>query len=94
VERYRLRADRWPASVEDLKPDLLKVIPLDPFDGKPIRFAKTADGVVIYSVGMDGSDDGGNIDRTRPLTKGTDLGYRLWDVEKRNRAAGAGVSGK
>jgi hypothetical protein len=87
VERYRLKEKRWPDSLEALKPALLKDIPLDPFDGKPIRYRKVADGVVVYTVGHDGADDGGNLDRNRPLTRGTDLGYRLWDVASRNQPA-------
>src|SRR5262249_22143164 len=37
-ERYRLLHGRWPKSLSDLQPALLPTIPLDPFDGKPIRY--------------------------------------------------------
>jgi hypothetical protein len=87
VERYRLKHRKWPDSLEALKPGLLKDIPLDPFDGKPIRYRKVADGVVVYSVGYDGNDDGGNINRSRPQEAGVDLGYRLWDVKARRQPA-------
>jgi hypothetical protein len=87
VERYRLKHGKWPGKLDDLKPDFLTAIPLDPYDGKPLRYVKRADGVTVYSVGHDGVDDGGKIDRTKPLTaKGLDQGHRLWDVKARRQA--------
>jgi hypothetical protein len=88
LERHRRAKGAWPAKLEALTPTLLKAVPLDPFDGKPLRYRATADGVIVYSVGPDGSDDGGNIDRTRgPTTPGTDLGFQLWDVKSRRQPA-------
>jgi hypothetical protein len=89
AERYRRErrehGGRWPDKLADLTPDYLKGVPTDPFDGKPIRFRRTADGVAVYSVGLDGEDDGGNLS-DKWLDKGTDWGYRLWDVDKRRQA--------
>jgi hypothetical protein len=88
VERYRLAHDgKWPESLAALMPDLLKEIPNDPFDGKPLRYKKLPDGVMVYSVGEDGVDDGGNVDRSKPTTKGADQGYRLWDETKRRQTS-------
>jgi hypothetical protein len=42
------------------------------------------DGVVIYSVGADGKDNGGKLDKN-PTKDGTDRGFRLWDVPKRRQ---------
>jgi hypothetical protein len=86
VERYRLKKGKWPASLEELKPDFLAQVPLDPFDGKPLRSVKRPDGVTVYSVGQDGVDNGGKIDRSKPMSPGVDLGYRLWDVKSRRQA--------
>jgi hypothetical protein len=85
VERYRLKEKAWPNSLSDLVPRFLPAVPLDPYDGKPLRYVKRADGVTVYSVGADGSDDGGNIDRAHPLIKGVDQGYRLWNVNARRQ---------
>jgi hypothetical protein len=85
VERYRLKHGTWPDKLEALKPDFLAAVPLDPFDGKPVRYLHHAGGVIVYTVGMDGRDDGGKVDRDRSFTRGTDLGYRLWDVAGRNQ---------
>jgi hypothetical protein len=87
VERYRLEKDAWPVKLEELTPKLLKKVPLDPFDGKPLRYLRVADGVIVYSVGADGKDDGGNIDRTNPVMPGTDIGFQLWDVKHRRQPA-------
>jgi len=32
---------------------------MDPFDGKPLRFKRLANGYMIYSIGRDLHDDGG-----------------------------------
>jgi hypothetical protein len=85
AERYRLDKGRWPESLDALLPHYLPSVPADPFDGQPLRFSRLADGVVIYSIGPDRTDDGGRIDRSHPGTPGTDLGFQLWDVERRGK---------
>jgi hypothetical protein len=37
----------------------LPAAPLDPFDGLPLRFKAAGDELVVYSVGKDGVDQGG-----------------------------------
>ena len=86
-ERYRQKHERWPESLETLvKMKLLTTVPTDPIDGQPLRFRQTKDGVVIYSVGIDGIDNQGNIDRDHPHNPGVDLGIRLWNPESRRQA--------
>jgi hypothetical protein len=86
VERHRLKHRRWPDTLEALVAEkLLARVPADPYDGAPLRYVRIADGVVIYSIGPDGKDDGGKIDRPKPQAPGTDLGYQLWDVAKRRQ---------
>ncbi len=58
VERYRLDKARLPRTLDDLVPDYLDAVPLDPFDGKALRYKKVEKGYIIYSVGPDGKDDG------------------------------------
>ncbi len=87
-ERYRMKDEhkRWPATLDDLvKAKLLDAVPTDPIDNQPLRYRRTRDGIVIYSIGFDGKDDQGNIDRAQPYNPGVDLGFRLWDVEQRRR---------
>jgi hypothetical protein len=85
IERYRLRRGAWPDSLAALVPDLLPTVPLDPFDGQPLRYRRLADGVVIYSIGPDSADDGGKLAEGSPPAPGTDLGLRLWDVPHRRQ---------
>lgn len=82
VERFRRVKQRWPASLEEIPKDSLGAIPVDPFDGKPLRYKHLEDGVVVYSVGTDGRDDSGDVvqeDRGQEL----DIGFRLWNPELR-----------
>ena len=48
----------WPGKLDDLVPEYLIVAPIDPFDGKSLRFKSGGDKIVIYSVGPDAVDDG------------------------------------
>jgi hypothetical protein len=81
VERYRLKHGKWPAKLEDTVPAFLEKVPLDPIDGSPIRYKRWADGVVVYSIGNNRKDDGGEV-----LKSLHDYGYRLWDKDKRRAA--------
>jgi len=85
AERYRLRHRQWPVTADDLVADrLLGAVPADPFDGRPLRWRLLDDGAVGYSVGPDGADDRGNLDRGAG-PPGTDFGVRLWNVAARRQ---------
>jgi hypothetical protein len=60
ITRYRLAHGAFPPQLGALGPDYLDDMPVDPFDGKPLRFVVKADKCLIYSVGPDGKDDGGS----------------------------------
>jgi hypothetical protein len=88
AERYRRDKKAWPDKIDQLCPQYLASVPLDPFDGKPLRYRRVKDRVVIYSVGPDGVDNGGNLDREHNwASSGTDIGVRLWDVSQRRQSA-------
>jgi hypothetical protein len=83
VERYRHEHDHWPVSLDALVASgHLKAVPLDPFDGRPLRYTRLANGILVYSVGYDRVDDGGVLGNN-PMAPGTDIGFRLWDVAAR-----------
>lgn len=84
VERYRLAQGAWPKALVDLVPAYISEVPRDPFDGQPLRYTRTEDGVVIYSVGPDGVDDQGTLSRMNPLPASADVGFRLWDIDQRH----------
>jgi ABC-type transport system involved in multi-copper enzyme maturation permease subunit len=91
LERYRLRNERWPDSLEALVPAFLARVPSDPYDGRPLRYRRLADGVVVYSIGPDCVDDGGKLGKMfwptsrESAADGTDIGFRLWDVARRRQ---------
>jgi hypothetical protein len=80
ADRYRRSHGRWPERLEELAPKYLLALPQDPYNGLPLRLKRLPDGLVIYSVGPDRIDNGGEMDAENPVRPGTDLGVRLWDV--------------
>lgn len=62
LERSFLAHGSYPASLEPLVPGFLGMLPVDPWSGEPLRYRLTPGegvGYVLYSVGPDGTDDGG-----------------------------------
>jgi hypothetical protein len=59
VERYRLANGKLPDAVQELAPNYLDSLPLDPYDGKLIRVRALEKGFVAYSIGKDRKDNGG-----------------------------------
>jgi hypothetical protein len=51
---FEARRGRLPRSFEEMGRS-----PVDPFDGQPLRMKRTNTEFLIYSVGIDGNDDGG-----------------------------------
>jgi hypothetical protein len=84
AERYRQAHGRWPASLDALVADgLLKQVPIDPNDGAPLRYRLRPDSVVFYSVGLDREDNGGPIETLSGWSKGTNIGFTLWNADQR-----------
>jgi hypothetical protein len=70
VEHFRLAHGQLPENLDELVPQFLPTVPIDPFDGRPLRYHRLTKGYVIYSVGRDGHDNNG---RERPAsTKSSD----------------------
>ncbi len=68
LERDFLRHHHYPARLADLVPMFLKGAPIDYMDGKDLGYHPQPDGsYLLYSVGTDGVDDGG--DPTPPANK-------------------------
>ncbi|UCD48824.1 MAG: hypothetical protein JSW27_14965 [Phycisphaerales bacterium] len=77
IERYRLAEDVMPLALSDLVPTYLEAVPQDPFDGKDLKYRLRERGYVVYSIGDDGSDNGGT---TRDERKRNAEGQTIWDV--------------
>jgi len=63
-ERYRRRHGKLPERLDQLVPEFLPEVPSDPFDGEPLRYVVSDDGYLVYSVGPDGTDHGGQGDES------------------------------
>ncbi len=83
AERFRLESERFPASLDELVPAYLEALPADPFNGEPMRLAATEQGIVIYSVYENLSDDGGDIAQSEARPDPLDVGFRLVEPEHR-----------
>ena len=60
LELHRLSRGDHPDALSGLAPEFLPEVPLDPFDGQPLRYIKSAERVACYSVGTNLQDDGGS----------------------------------
>jgi hypothetical protein len=84
MERFNLATGRWPDKVQDLVPLYLSEVPLDPFDGVPLRLIRKGHAIIVYSVGPDKEDNGGAVD-LNPSVKGSDIGFVLQDQVQRRQ---------
>jgi hypothetical protein len=84
-ERFRLANRRWPNSLEELPKDHLAAIPVDPCTGEPMKYARLADGITVYSTGAGLDLDRNKKRLTNPLG-GTEIGWRLYDPAERGLA--------
>jgi hypothetical protein len=56
---YRAKHGKYPEKLDDLVPGHLSRVPIDPFDGQPLRMKRLGERIVLYSVYRNGKDDGG-----------------------------------
>ena len=61
VERYRRDHNgAAPSSLEEMVPRYLDAVPVDPRSGVSLRYIKRTDRFIVYSVGANRADDGGD----------------------------------
>jgi hypothetical protein len=79
LRRDELEHAQLPADLAALDPDLLDPVPVDFMNGQSLRYRVEVDGAWrLYSVGLDGKDDGGEAlparawDRYRSIWDGSD----------------------
>lgn len=88
LERYRHATGQFPATLDLLVPTYLRQLPRDVLDrkGAALKYQQTDNGgVVLYSVGLDGVDDGGNAgprdtdgEGISPILPSLDRGDWVW----------------
>ncbi len=77
LKRFELRHGKPAPSLEALVPEFLSEVPIDYMDGKPVRYRPTKDGgFLLYSVGSDGVDDGGNAGLPEEPKRGRNIWQR------------------
>ena len=74
--RYRAKKVKYPEKLDDLVPDFIAFVPVDPFDGQQIRYKISDKKATIYSVGKDGVDDGGIPTMRKPKKATLLLNYQ------------------
>jgi len=86
ILQWRQEKDQYPATLGDLvKTGFLEELPMDVFSDKPLVYKKTDDDFILYSVGPNFVDDGGEHgkDRNGNFRKWSDNGDTLfWPVIK------------
>ena len=75
IERYRRQHGKLPEKLDELVPEFLPQVPVDPYDGQPLRYVVDAEGCRVYSVGMNHTDEGGKGDLAGDPDK--DIVFRL-----------------
>ena len=79
AELFRIEHGRWPANPEELTDNWRS----DPFSDEDLRYKHFEEGIVVYSVGRDGEDDGGL--QTDVFEPDKDIAFRLFDPGVRGK---------
>jgi hypothetical protein len=66
--------------------------PSDPFSDKPFLAKATTDGFRIWSVGLNGIDDGGTVKGNNDLDRVTVVGYPYVEKARRRLPVGAAAA--
>jgi hypothetical protein len=76
AELYRRQHGAWPESSAALAPEFLKTVPLDPYDGQPLRLVILKNQPVVYSAGLDRRDNSAGT--LKPTS--TEIDDRDWQL--------------
>lgn len=72
IKRFDSRHDRLPTGLVELVPEFLARHPRDPMDGGRLKYCADSDATfLLYSIGIDGRDDGGD-----PKSKSTNPNFQ------------------
>jgi len=79
LERYHLAHGEYPETLDLLAPQFIETIPHDIIGGQPLHYRRTADGqFVLYSVGWNETDDGGQVALTSGGSVDREKGDWVW----------------
>jgi hypothetical protein len=60
LELWRRQHGAWPERLDQLVPSMLPALPIDRYDGQPLRYTIRDGKPLLYSIGVDRKDDGGH----------------------------------
>lgn len=84
LERFRLAHGSYPATLDALAPQFIAQLPHDLINGQPLHYRRTDDGkFVLYSIGWDEKDDGGQIFLTKGGSVDQKKGDWVWQYPQR-----------
>ncbi len=79
LERHHLAHGEYPPSLNALTPQFIEAIPHDIINGRPLHYQRTDDGkFLLYSIGWNAVDDGGQIGLSKKGTWDKDKGDWAW----------------
>jgi hypothetical protein len=79
LERYRLAHGEYPETLDALIPQFIEKMPHDIIGGKPLHYRRMDDGkFLLYSVGWNEMDDGGQIILTKDESVDCEKGDWVW----------------
>jgi len=77
LKRFQLKHGAWPQTLGELAPEFVASVPIDPYDGKPLRYHPNTDGTyLLYCVGENGIDDGGDPTNTTSGPPNSNWGWQ------------------
>lgn len=69
LKRYQMRHGAFPNALDALVPEFCAEVPRDPVDGQPLRYRRLPEGdFLLYSLGENGTDEGGDPTPSRLAT--------------------------
>lgn len=85
LHRYHLKYGHWPRELAGLSPEFLRNVPRDCMDGQPLKYRVNKDGTfTLYSVGVDGIEQGGDPTPLKPGSTGLGDGLdAVWPASQR-----------
>ena len=79
LERYRLVQGNYPEKLDALAPRFIESLPHDVIGGQPLKYHRTDNGqFALYSVGWNGTDDGGAVFPPEDSSFGNESGKGDW----------------
>ena len=86
IKRYEKEKGQYPASLDELvEAGYLKKLPMDPYSNGPLVYKRTDEGFLLYSFGINLTDDGGKLglgSRGTPRMWADNGDWVFWPVPK------------